>query len=35
MTVSDSWDYESEIFNLLHIYKTVDWDKYILVIYGW
>ena len=35
MTVSDSWDYESEIFNLLHIYKTVDWDKYLLVIYGW
>lgn len=33
--VSDAWLYEYEIFNLVHIYKTMDWDKYIMVITGW
>lgn len=33
--VSNSHSYESAIFNLLHIYKSVDWDKEVLVCVGW
>lgn len=33
--VQDTWDYEYEMFDLLHCYKSIDWDKYVLIIYGW
>ncbi len=33
--LNDYWSYEYELFNLIHCYKMIDWDKYILVIYGW
>jgi len=33
--VSNSSSYESAIFNLLHIFKLVDWEKEVLVCVGW
>ncbi len=33
-TVTSSWKYEYSIFNLIHILKIMDWDKYNLVYYG-
>lgn len=33
--MTGSWEYEHSIFNLVHILKTVDWDKYTLLFYGW
>lgn len=33
-TVQDTWKYEYEMFNIIHCYKTIDWDKYYLVIIG-
>lgn len=33
--VQDCWLYEYELFNLVHCYKMIDWDKYCLIIYGW
>jgi len=30
-----SWKYEYEIFEMVRIYKSFDWDKNILVFYGW
>ena len=33
--VQDTWMYEYQMFNLLHCYKMIDWDKYVLIIYGW
>ena len=29
-----SWKYEYEMFNIIHCYKTIDWDKYYLVLTG-
>lgn len=29
-----TWKYEYEMFNILHCYKMIDWDKYYLVILG-
>jgi hypothetical protein len=30
-----SWLYEYEIFELVHILKTFDWEHYNLLFYGW
>ena len=29
-----TWKYEYELFNLLHIYKTIDWENNIVFIVG-
>lgn len=33
--LTDTWLYEYEIFNLMYLYKTIDWDKKTLLFYGW
>ena len=33
--VQSCWFYEYELFDLIHCYKTIDWNKYLLIIYGW
>lgn len=35
MKVTSSWEYEHSIFNLVHILKTIDWEKYTILFYGW
>ena len=30
-----SWLYEHLIFELVHLYKTIDFDRYVLVFLGW
>lgn len=32
--VTSSWEYEHSIFNLVHLLKTIDWDKDTLLFYG-
>ena len=27
----DTWQYEYDMFNMLHLYKNIDWDKYYLI----
>lgn len=34
-SVTGSWEYEHSIFNLIHILKTMDWEKDTLLFYGW
>lgn len=31
----DTWQYEYDMFNLLHLYKNIDWDKYYLIWLGY
>lgn len=31
----DTWQYEYDMFNLLHMYKNLDWDKYYLIWLGY
>lgn len=31
----DSWAYRDTIFNLLHIYKTFDYENDALIFMGW
>lgn len=33
--LTNSWQYEYEIFELLRLYKTFDFNKYDLLFYGW
>lgn len=33
--LTNSWQYEYEIFELLRLYKTFDFKKYDLLFYGW
>ena len=33
--LTDFWLYEYEVFNLMHLYKTIDWDKKALLFYGY
>ena len=33
--VQNTWTYEYELFNLVHILKTIDWDKQLLFVHGW
>ena len=35
MSIVISWLYEYEIFELVHILKTIDWEKYELIFMGW
>lgn len=35
MKVTSSWEYEHSIFNLVHILKTIDWEKDTILFYGW
>ena len=32
--VSGSWLYKFAIFDMIHVYKTFDWNKYTMVVYG-
>lgn len=32
--VSSSWQYKNGIFDIIHIYKVFDWDKYSMVVFG-
>lgn len=33
--ISSSRYYEYQIFELVRLYKTIDWDKYVLLFMGW
>lgn len=33
--LTDSWEYEHSIFNLVHILKSVDWETETILFYGW
>lgn len=33
--VTSSWEYEHSIFNLVHLLKSIDWEKDTLLFYGW
>ena len=33
--IVSSWEYEYEIFELVRVYKSIDWDKEVIVITGW
>lgn len=32
--IQDTWNYEYEMFNIIHCYKSIDWDKYYLALLG-
>lgn len=32
--LSKSWQYEHNIFDLVRLYKSIDWDKYTLIFLG-
>lgn len=34
-SVTTSWKYEYEIFEMVRIYKTFDWKKNVMIYYGW
>jgi len=34
-TLIDTWEYEYDMFNMLHMYKNIDWDKYYLIWQGY
>lgn len=33
--LTHTWDYEYTIFSLVHILKTIDWEKDTILFYGW
>lgn len=33
--VQGTWQYEYAIYDLVHIYKTVNWNDYVLLVWGW
>lgn len=33
--LTDSWLYEHTIFELVRLYKSIDWDKHCVLFYGW
>lgn len=33
--VTKSWQYEYSVFNLVHLLKTIDWEKETLLFYGY
>jgi hypothetical protein len=33
--ITNSWLYEHQIFELVRLYKTIDWDNKCLLFYGW
>ncbi len=34
-SLTSSWQYEHAIFNLVHLLKTIDWEKETILFYGW
>lgn len=34
-SISSSWLYEHQIFELVRLYKSIDWSKNYLLFYGW
>lgn len=34
-SITNSWLYEYEVFNFVHILKTIDWNTYTILFYGW
>ena len=34
-SITNSWDYEYAMFELVHLYKLIDWDKYSLIWCGY
>lgn len=34
-TISNSWLFEYQIFELVRLYKSIDWEKYTVLFYGW
>lgn len=35
LALTGSWFYQYSIFNLMHLYKSIDFEKYDLLFYGW
>lgn len=33
--VQGTWFYEFGVFDLVHNLKTIDWDNYLMFVYGW
>lgn len=33
--ITNSWLYEYQIFELVRLYKAIDWEKYTVLFYGW
>lgn len=33
--LTDSWLYEHTIFELVRLYKSIDWDKHCVLFYGY
>lgn len=33
--IINSWLYEYEVFELVRLYKTIDWDKYTILFFGY
>lgn len=33
--ISDSWMFEHQIFELVRLYKSIDWENKCLLFYGW
>ena len=34
-SITNSWLFEYNIFELVRLYKSIDWDKYDILFYGW
>lgn len=34
-SITNSWDYECAMLELVHLYKSIDWDKYSLIWCGY
>ena len=34
-TILNSWLFEYQIFELVRLYKSIDWNKYTILFYGW
>lgn len=34
-SISDSWQYEHQIFELVRLYKSIDWETKTVLFYGW
>lgn len=34
-TIANSWLYEHQIFELVRLYKSIDWENKCLLFYGW
>ena len=34
-SISDSYQYEHQIFELVRLYKSIDWETKTVLFYGW